>query len=199
LRSDSRLTPRSRATPLRVLPSRRVRRTASALNSGGYAGRGFGIGDSHLALVAPTLRVSTEPGQLQSPTGTHLYTESNGCGGTAYTPVDLGTPPTPNYPVYVSWDGVYNLNACSGAGAWYFDYRRGSWLNAPIGTAVLPASTGYPEAALEEMYYDPHPPEHINTTWFGLDNNQNVNNSYGLHLSTYATGNWALWSNSGTT
>jgi hypothetical protein len=48
-----------------VLPSARARRTASARNSGGYGEWLFGIGVSHRALNAPTLRVSTEPGQLQ--------------------------------------------------------------------------------------------------------------------------------------
>ena len=52
--------------PITVGFSRRARRTASARNSGGYGEWLLGIGDSHLALNAPTVRVSTEPGQLQA-------------------------------------------------------------------------------------------------------------------------------------
>jgi hypothetical protein len=61
LRRLSRLIPRSRAVSVSVLPGVVATRTASALNPAGYAGS-FGIGDSHRALAAPTLRVVHQSG-----------------------------------------------------------------------------------------------------------------------------------------
>lgn len=133
---------------------------------------------------------------ISSPTGVRHYYETWSCSGAAYSIVDLGSPPLPNYPVYVNWAGGYNLSDCGGS--WYFPFRLGSWTSQPKGTGRMHGSLGYPQAALEDRFVHGQPHENINTVWFGLDAQGNVNSGFSLHLYTYASNSWARWTHSAT-
>lgn len=136
---------------------------------------------------------------IHSLTGAHLYYEYRSCNGSVYSIKDLNAPPTANYPVYIGWSGGSNVNDCGTyGGSFYFYMRVGSWTSTPVGTARLNQSWAFPEAALEDRYPAGQTPEHINTTWFGLDNSAHPNNSFGLHLYTKATNAWNLWNQSNT-
>ena len=65
LRIDSQVTPSSRATSDIFRSPSFTRRTASRLNSGGYGGFVFGIGEHLLSKSTPSIKVSTKPGQVQ--------------------------------------------------------------------------------------------------------------------------------------
>jgi hypothetical protein len=146
-----------------------------------------------LAGVCPGTRC------ISSPNRVHLYFETRSCNATVYSIMDLGAPPNPNYPVFVNWAGGSNLNDCGTyGGSWYFPFRIGSWTSQPKGTGRLNQSWGYPEAALESRYLHGRSPEDIGLVWFGLDNNAQVNNGYGLHLYTRATNTWNLWNQAAT-
>jgi hypothetical protein len=134
-----------------------------------------------------------------SPTQVHLYAESVSCNLTAVLSVDLGQPPQPNYPVYVNWAGGFNDQDCA---SFYFPFRVGTWTSAPVATGRMQSSSGLPQAFVEVRVRHATPIEPIGQTRFGQDASGSINSSYGLHVYTYATNNWALWTQtfpSGTT
>jgi hypothetical protein len=125
----------------------------------------------------------------------HMYWEMNSCNYTRYNHDDLGAPPSTNYGYFINWNGSFNDNDC---GSYYFPIRVGSWSSQPVGTGRLHASEAFPQAATEIRYLSSRSPERIDPVWFGLNNNNQADNSYGLHFYNRATGNWTLWTNSQT-
>jgi hypothetical protein len=136
---------------------------------------------------------------LNSQSSTHLYWEYLACDSAVYSNLDMGSPPTPNYAVYVNWAGGQNQNDCdTSGGSWYFPFRIGTWTSQPKGTGRLNQSWGFPQAALERIYLHGRSPENIGLTWFGLNHSGQVAAGYGLHLYTHATSTWSLWNQAAT-
>jgi hypothetical protein len=125
----------------------------------------------------------------------HMYWEMNSCNNTRYNHDDLGVPPSTNYDYFINWNGSFNDNDC---GSYYFPIRVGSWSSQPVGTGRLHASEAFPQAATEIRYLSSRSPEGIDPVWFGLNNNNQADNNYGLHFYNRDTGNWTLWTNSQT-
>jgi hypothetical protein len=130
---------------------------------------------------------------IYTPITIHLFAENQNCNGQSYRLTDIGQTPSPNYAVYVNWAGVGpEPGFCLGQNSYEFPFRTGSWTSSPKAYGYMESSTGGLEAGLEVHNLNAFPT--VGTTYFGTDNNHNVNGSYALHTYVKATNQWLLWS-----
>lgn len=102
----------------------------------------------------------------------------------------VGAPPTPNYPFYLSWDGGSSYNQSCNDGrhqtAYVWEWRKGSFTNAPFHYGNLGFSSGQASAATEVL-----DSATIGTDRFGCDHNKVCSSAaYGIHV--YDGSTWSL-------
>ena len=143
---------------------------------------------------------------------TGTYQGMNPDGGTSYSTVrmfwenmtactnsadyyfgDVGVPPTPDYPYYISWNGGSSFDkTCSNGNhvtAYTWEWRKGSFTSNPFHYGDLGHTFGFASAATEVIDLAT-----IGTDRFGCDHNKICTNpSYGLHLYNGST--WSLMTN----
>ena len=112
------------------------------------------------------------------------------CGD--YYPNMWSAPPSPDYPYYLSYDGLGKRNVYCNNGAvkqgYYFMYRKDSVNSNPFDQGALNVSAGYVEAGTE---MNPQSTT-LGTDRYGCDPNLVCSNqSYGMHLYNGST--WLIW------
>jgi len=125
-----------------------------------------------------------------SPNTEHMYYENNGICN--YFNLDLGAPPSANYPYYIAYDGTRFVDAC-GHTEYEFMVKVGSWSSAPVAYGSTTSYAGQPYAAeeLEWASGGTQPPS--NTDFFGTDDAHNASGSKALHLTNDPSGAWYAW------
>jgi hypothetical protein len=138
-----------------------------------------------------TIGTGTCPGSacVRSTTYVHGYFENYlWCG--EYDIDDTGDEHLdPNVPYYVSRVGT-GVSSCDDTDEKYA-FRSDSYTNPPDGYGYLTASTGIPIAETE-LYHQIGDGEPLGQDRVGLNDNNQVNDSFGLHV--LSAGNWLLWS-----
>lgn len=140
-----------------------------------------------------TFGTGTCPGVtcIQSTTAIHMYWENlDGCSD--YDNADLGAPPTPNYPYYVTRTGTTITLDCGVEKKYAF--RFGSFVNPPSGYGYMSSTGGIPIVETEQKYDDAvGGMEPFAVTYYGLNNSHAINHSYAVRLYNLGTGVWSLW------
>lgn len=129
------------------------------------------------------------PTCIRSTTYVHGYWENYlSCG--LYAIEDTGDVHLdPNVAYYVSNIGT-GFSPCERQEP-RFAFRHGSITNPPDGYGYMSSAWGVP-AAETELYAGISDGEPLGQDRFGLDDNNRVNDSFGLHLLT-RSGQWVLW------
>lgn len=137
-----------------------------------------------------TVGTGTCPGSacVRSITYAHGYLENmQWCG--EYDIDDTGDEHLhPNVPYYISRVGT-GVSSCNDTD-WKYAFRSDSFSNPPDGYGYLSSSSGVPLADTE-LYADPSQNEPLGQDRIGLDNNNQENGSYSLHL--LSGGSWTQW------
>lgn len=142
-----------------------------------------------IGLYQGTAGTGTCPGAtcIRSRTSVHMYGEwTDSCS--TYGISDLGVPPTPNYPYYLSYTGT-STSACGVAFQWAF--RVGSFTNPPVLLKYMSVNAAGPQSFQEVQWNTVN--ETAPTTYHGLNASGAVNDSYGLHLYKHSSSQWVLW------
>lgn len=154
----------------------------------------FSMGPSNqwvqIGLYQGTAGTGTCPGAtcIRSRTSVHMYGEwVDSC--LSYGIGDLGVAPTANYPFYISYTGS-TASSCGFAYQWA--YRVGSYTNPPVLLRYMNVSLAGPQSFQEVQWNSVN--ETAPPTYHGLNASGGINDSYGLHLFKYSTGQWLLWS-----
>lgn len=129
------------------------------------------------------------PTCVRSTTFVHGYWENLlSCG--LYAITDTGDVHLdPNVAYYVSNIGT-GFSPCEQQQP-RFAFRHGSIINPPDGYGYMSSAWGIPIAETE-LYADISDGEPLGQDRFGLDDNNRVNDGFGLHLLT-RSGQWVLW------
>jgi len=129
---------------------------------------------------------------IRQPTVTHGYWENlDVCsGGSSVYSVDDTGPNSPNNKAYfVNWIGT-GYSPC-GETQHKFAFRQGTVYAPPDGYGFISSKTGWPWAAKEvdELVGS----ETVGLDRFGLNDNNQYQAGYALHLKNASTQNWDTW------
>lgn len=129
---------------------------------------------------------------LYSPNGVKLFFENQACRGGIYRTRNLGTPDAVNSKVVVDRSGGSFSYCGNGDSAWPYAFRLDSVTASPVGTGYMRVGGADAEAELEVYDDTGSIRAAISRTDFGLNDNHNISNTYGLHIKN--SSGWALWS-----
>jgi hypothetical protein len=126
---------------------------------------------------------------IYSPTAEDMFIENQ--SPCYYFNADFGTPPTPDYPYYIAYDGHRTVDVC-GHTVYEYAFKKGSWSSSPVGYGYLPSYAGQPFSREElEWVSGSQPPS--GSDKFGCDPSFNASSSYGIHLTNNEGSTWPLW------